>query len=146
MAAGCVSKHVLIHLYDTASSMFRWLMFLLDQPFMLYNIHSIVPWPYTADHGSCSVPGECLCETGYSGTLCDIDEDVCGHQSPCQNGGTCFNSGPDNHYCMCPPTFSGPNCDSDVDECASDPCLNGATCVVSEKLGSSHLPGWMGIH
>lgn len=83
-------------------------------------------------HGNCSVPGECVCDAGYSGTLCTIDVDVCGHQSPCENNGTCTNTGPDTHSCECPPQFHGPNCEEDVDECStSNPCLNGSTCMVS---------------
>ena len=87
--------------------------------------------PVLSVHGNCSLPGECECEPGYSGTLCQIDDDVCGHQSPCQNGGTCNSTGPDSHTCACPAGFSGPNCEADVDECTTDPCLNGAICVVS---------------
>ena len=86
-------------------------------------------------HGNCSVPGECVCDAGYSGTLCTIDVDVCGHQSPCENNGTCTNTGPDAHSCECPPQFHGPNCEEDVDECStSNPCLNGATCMVSHYI------------
>ncbi|XP_071836589.1 uncharacterized protein [Apostichopus japonicus] len=42
--------------------------------------------------------------------------------SPCQYGGTCFNS----NLCQCPPGFTGPIC-TNVD-CDNYPCLNGGTC------------------
>ena len=126
------------------SMFYKWQLFGID------FIHIVVPLSFSLSlslslspymsllyafcvvHGSCSSPGECVCDPGYSGTLCDIDDDVCGHQSPCMNNGTCSNTGPDSHTCDCPPQFSGPNCESDVDECTSiNPCLNEATCVVS---------------
>ena len=69
---------------------------------------------------------------GYSGALCQIDEDVCGHQTPCRNGGTCTNTGSDKYFCQCSVGYKGHNCDVDIDQCVSSPCLNAATCHVSK--------------
>lgn len=82
------------------------------------------------EHGYCTTPGECTCEEGYEGTLCNIDSDPCGHQTPCVHG-NCTNIGGGQYTCSCEVGFSGPNCDTDIDECALSPCLNGATCEVS---------------
>ncbi|XP_078348187.1 uncharacterized protein LOC144633234 isoform X3 [Oculina patagonica] len=50
-------------------------------------------------------------------------------KKPCQNGGTCKNTGVDSYQCQCPNGFHGTNCEKDVDECASlKPCKNGARC------------------
>ena len=87
-----------------------------------------------SEHGSCTLPGECNCDSDYAGTLCNIDQDVCGHQSPCANGATCNNTGDNSYHCDCAPGFTGLNCDEDIDDCASSPCKNGATCIVSQKV------------
>ena len=83
------------------------------------------------EHGSCNQPNECICDTGYGGTNCDQDLDVCGHQQPCLHGATCSNEGPDQHSCACPPGYTGTNCQTEINECSPLPCLNGATCIVS---------------
>ncbi|XP_035687115.1 fibropellin-1-like [Branchiostoma floridae] len=52
----------------------------------------------------------------------------------CHNGGqalTCFSD--DTIFCSCQPGYTGLNCETDIDECASNPCLNGGTCL--EHLG-----------
>ena len=78
------------------------------------------------------VPGECRCNPGYSGTECHIDEDVCGHRSPCQNEGTCTNTGPEAYVCTCPMFYTGTDCEVEVNLCVPSPCLNGAACEVRE--------------
>ncbi|CAH1226137.1 NOTCH2 [Branchiostoma lanceolatum] len=55
----------------------------------------------------------------------------------CHNGGralTCFSD--PNVFCSCQPGYTGLNCETDIDECASDPCLNGGTCL--EHTGYFH--------
>ena len=86
------------------------------------------------DHGSCTVPNECICDEGYTGEFCNMDIDVCGHQQPCAVGSTCANTGPDQYLCSCAAGFTGQNCDTEINECLSDPCLNGATCFVSHVI------------
>ena len=76
--------------------------------------------------------------TGTTNTT-DIDTDAgttdldpCSHSLPCQNGGSCLNTGPDMYECSCAEEFEGVNCELNrTDECDPDPCENGATCVVS---------------
>ena len=47
---------------------------------------------------------------------------------PCQNGGTCTNSG-QTFSCSCVAGFSGTLCQTNINDCASNPCVNGNTCV-----------------
>lgn len=47
--------------------------------------------------------------------------------NPCQNGGTCSQSG-GNYTCACKPGYSGTNCETQSNACAANPCMNG-TCV-----------------
>ena len=82
--------------------------------------------------GYCTEPNTCICEPGYGGSLCNNDADVCGHQSPCNNGATCENTGLDAYQCLCSPGYTGTNCGTDINECAANPCQNGATCFVSK--------------
>lgn len=79
------------------------------------------------------MPGQCNCNTGYSGSLCQNDNDVCSHQAPCTNKGTCANDGANAYVCTCPALFTGTNCEVEVDLCEPSPCQNGATCQVSKE-------------
>ncbi|XP_048585834.1 protein jagged-1b isoform X2 [Nematostella vectensis] len=89
------------------------------------------------EHGRCTTPGQCLCDPGWTGELCNKckrypgcvhDLNYCRHL-PCQNGGTCFNVGPDQHRCQCHPGYTGINCETRVDSCASNPCLHNGSCT-----------------
>ena len=110
---------------------------LLQEYSSYFSGHCMFPKlvPYASrvapEHGFCTLPNQCLCEEGYSGDNCDMDDDVCGHQQPCAAGSTCTNTGPDQYTCTCPSGFTGQNCDMETDECSPNPCQNGATCVVS---------------
>ncbi|XP_076298680.1 FAT atypical cadherin kugelei isoform X2 [Lasioglossum baleicum] len=52
---------------------------------------------------------------------------ICGSQ-PCQNGGTCKDSGGDTYECQCHSRFKGLACEIDTEPCASSPCLYGGRC------------------
>ena len=58
----------------------------------------------------------------------------CEHNSPCQNGATCSNTGAGGYTCTCPSGYNGLNCQNDIDECASDPCSNGGSCMVRKTI------------
>lgn len=73
-----------------------------------------------------------MCETGYGGTYCTQDADVCGHQAPCKHDATCTNTGLDSYSCNCLPGYTGTNCEINIDECEPDPCENGGSCTVSD--------------
>uniref|UniRef100_UPI00398ED02F protein jagged-1-like n=1 Tax=Pristiophorus japonicus TaxID=55135 RepID=UPI00398ED02F len=63
-------------------------------------------------HGTCSEPWKCDCETNWGGLLCDKDLNYCGTHQPCQNGGTCENTEPNEYKCICAEGFGGPDCDT----------------------------------
>ena len=88
------------------------------------------PFP-PPEHGYCTHPNDCTCEQDYEGTLCNIDLDPCGHQTPCANG-ECNNDGPNLYSCTCDAGYTGTNCDVDIDECFLNPCQNEGSCEVRE--------------
>lgn len=95
-------------------------------------------WPPShtdADRATCTAPGGCDCIDGYSGTLCQNDDDVCGHTTPCMNGGTCNNTGANAFACSCPPGYTGVDCGTEVDACDPSiaPCQNEGLCTVSDS-------------
>ena len=89
---------------------------------------------------------ECTCTAGFAGTgqVCS-DANECA-SNPCQNGGSCVDSGlfrrpPPNadgmrlqvtplgeYACGCVNGWNGTNCEFDIDECTSDPCQHGGIC------------------
>ncbi|KAL1477494.1 hypothetical protein MTO96_035695 [Rhipicephalus appendiculatus] len=70
-------------------------------------------------HGFCQVRGNdflCVCETGYSGRLCDSTSDACS-SSPCLNNGTCSGGPAGGFVCSCTPDWTGPTCDDPRQSC-----------------------------
>ncbi|XP_059353369.1 protein jagged-1-like isoform X1 [Daphnia carinata] len=106
-----------------------------------------VPYP-GCKHGYCNGnPWQCICETNWGGILCDQDLNYCGTREPCQNGGTCENTKPDEYLCKCPDGFSGTNCEVVDNVCATAPCQHGGTCTVATNGTSFNCtcpPGWTG--
>lgn len=101
---------------------------------------------------TCSAFDTCLtCESGYevSGGSC-VDSDDCA-TTPCQNGGTCTDTGTNSLSCDCPSGFGGSFCEEDSDDCASDPCsstiFGGAQCVDTGlfEYNCTCLNGWTGL-
>ncbi|EDO39369.1 predicted protein [Nematostella vectensis] len=63
----------------------------------------------------------------------------------CQHGGTCHYLGSGNYKCACTSGFTGANCETNINECASNPCLNGGTCVDGvNKYTCSCVSGYIG--
>ncbi|KNC80159.1 hypothetical protein SARC_07472 [Sphaeroforma arctica JP610] len=94
------------------------------------------------DQGSTS-SFTCSCPAGYSGVLCEIDEDEC-ESAPCKNGGTCTDAVA-GYVCACPAGYEGTQCEIDADECGSAPCLNGARCEDGVNKYTCHCePGFEG--
>ncbi|XP_037807824.1 neurogenic locus protein delta [Lucilia sericata] len=99
-------------------------------------------------HGTCSKPWECICNEGWGGLFCNQDLNYCTNHRPCQNGGTCFNTGQGLYTCMCPPGFNGPDCQNEINSCSEEnPCQNSGTCIEdSSKRGykCECKKGWSG--
>ncbi|XP_066997092.2 protein jagged-1b [Anabrus simplex] len=103
------------------------------------------PYP-GCKHGYCNGSSwQCICDTNWGGILCDQDLNTCGSQEPCENGGTCENTAPDQYMCTCPEGFSGLNCNVVDNPCATAPCGNSGTCqVVNGQYHCTCAPGWTG--
>ncbi|XP_069043908.1 protein jagged-1b isoform X3 [Lepisosteus oculatus] len=96
-------------------------------------------------HGSCTEPWMCVCDTNWGGLLCDKDLNYCGTHQPCQNGGTCANTEPNEYQCICRDGFRGKNCEIVEHACLSNPCANGGTCVEEAEGFYCVCPeGWTG--
>ncbi len=136
------------HLYTTAKTLFQVSIFIIKGGmymyiFALYKATNLLLYCFlsstAADRATCTVPGECECIQGYSGLLCQNDDDVCGHTSPCANDATCNNAGSNDYTCTCPSGYTGDTCSEEVDACVVDadaplPCQNGGTCTVSNCM------------
>ncbi|XP_015589296.1 protein jagged-2 [Cephus cinctus] len=103
------------------------------------------PYP-GCKHGYCNGSSwQCICDTNWGGILCDQDLNYCGTHEPCQNGGTCENTAPDQYRCTCPEGFSGATCEKVDNPCASNPCLHRATCrELGESAHCDCAPGFAG--
>lgn len=98
-------------------------------------------------HGTCKKPWECLCNEGWGGLFCNQDLNFCTNHKPCQNGGTCFNTGQGSYTCKCPPGFTGTDCETVISDCAATPCLNNGVCHDEKHGYRCDCPnGWIGTH
>lgn len=89
-----------------------------------------------------------------SGTSCDVGEERADggacvpvndcDPNPCQNGGTCNDTGIAAFSCTCPTGFSGATCETNVDDCADDPCVNGACTDGNDAYTCACDPGSYG--
>eukprot|EP00062_Callorhinchus_milii_P013100 gi/632960839/ref/XP_007896426.1/ PREDICTED: protein delta homolog 2 [Callorhinchus milii] len=101
-------------------------------------------------HGTCHQPWQCICQTDWAGRFCDKDIHACTHQQPCQNGGSCFDTGEGEHWCSCPDGFYGKNCELRAGPCTKSrsPCKNGGTCLdrdgFADTLTCRCLAGFVG--
>ncbi|XP_068608268.1 protein jagged-2-like [Brachionichthys hirsutus] len=76
------------------------------------------------EHGTCSMPGECKCNYGWQGPLCD----ECLPYPGCVHG-TCNEP----WQCTCEKNWGGLLCNKDLNYCGTNrPCKNGGTCMNTE--------------
>lgn len=102
-----------------------------------------------APHGTCQMNATtspyytCLCEPGYSGSVCQVDIDECA-SSPCLHGGTCTDL-VNGFNCTCPVGYTGATCAQDVDECLFNTTCARGTCINSVGNYTCVCPdGWTG--
>ncbi|XP_033631603.1 uncharacterized protein LOC117293396 isoform X2 [Asterias rubens] len=99
-------------------------------------------------HGGCVENGECNCDDGWLGALCD----ECIPDLDCQNG-QCNET----ERCICNQDWDGDNCDQDVSYCnLNQPCLNdgrcgndgngGYTCICSEGFTGAICENETSLH
>ncbi|XP_053948471.1 cubilin homolog [Anastrepha ludens] len=74
----------------------------------------------------------CSCPAGLVGSGVGLNGCVQGTQQncaalPCQNGGTCVDSG-DTFICLCPMGYRGPTCSPVANPCTPNPCHNNGRC------------------
>jgi len=60
----------------------------------------------------------CHCSPDYSGSQCQINNNLCGQTEPCANGATCENV-PDDYRCHCASGYGGRQCADDLDMCVA---------------------------
>ena len=77
-----------------------------------------------------AVVSDCLCCIMWFISCGVTDLNYCTNNRPCQNGGTCTNTGQGSYTCTCPVGYTGVNCETEVDNCRINPCQNGGVCKV----------------
>ncbi|XP_035216112.1 delta-like protein D, partial [Stegodyphus dumicola] len=98
-------------------------------------------------HGTCSQPWQCNCDEGWGGLFCDQDLNYCTNHKPCQNGGTCTNTGQGSYTCSCTEEFMGERCEILQNPCKKNPCQNNGTCEnpSAGNYSCKCSPGFFGI-
>lgn len=74
------------------------------------------------------------------------DLNYCGTHEPCQHGGTCENTAPDQYLCRCAEGFSGVDCERVDNPCAPQPCVHGECSLSASPRGfvCACARGWGG--
>ena len=83
--------------------------------------------------GTCiemAVGYRCACFKGFVGKNCEVT--LCS-PNPCANDGKCSVLG-DHYNCECRKHYIGKHCEV-LNPCRTNPCLNGAECIVSQSSG-----------
>ncbi|XP_032993593.1 neurogenic locus notch homolog protein 1 isoform X2 [Lacerta agilis] len=87
---------------------------------------------------------QCQCRQAYTGQNCEHLYVPC-NPSPCQNGGTCRQTGDTTYECTCLPGFAGQNCEENLNDCPGNNCKNGGTCVDGVNTYNCQCPPeWTG--
>lgn len=88
---------------------------------------------------------QCSCAPGFTGDRCSESFSLCEDTSPCQNGGTCFDTTPGNFECVCPLGFTAATCETPVNFCFNDSCSSNGVCVsLTNRSECQCDPGFTG--
>ncbi|CAF0971148.1 unnamed protein product [Adineta ricciae] len=78
---------------------------------------------------------ECICQPGFTGTMCQQRENITDIINPCSSV-TCYNGGSclilnNEAFCVCPWGVTGHQCEqvTSTNPCDSYPCFNGGSCI-----------------
>lgn len=111
--------------------------------------------PCQSDLNTCENDGICFveensincdCPPGFRGDRCERVFDPCGSH-PCENFGTCIQTGPEEFRCECVIGWAGMQCEEAVDPCEEIPdlCQNGGTCQSQgQEFQCECAPGFVG--
>ena len=69
----------------------------------------------------------CRCNTGYTGTLCDVNINDCTGVS-CSGNGRCID-GINSFVCRCNSGYTGTLCDVNIDDCTGVSCSGNGWCI-----------------
>ena len=110
--------------------------------------HGVLTWPAEVTANSSAV----LLVSDACGNSRSFDLSLIIIACPCEHAlFTCAqqvnSSGQGSYDCVCVEGFSGENCTENIDDCASEPCLNGGSCVdgVAEYMCLC-VPGYTGLN
>ncbi|XP_019628723.1 PREDICTED: fibropellin-1-like [Branchiostoma belcheri] len=82
----------------------------------------------------------CVCLTGFTGDLCQIDIDDC-QNDPCGLHGRCVD-GVNSYSCSCDVGYQGQHCQEQLQLCHPNPCRNnGFCCAYGQPCGQHLQPG-----
>lgn len=85
----------------------------------------------------------CDCVDGFSGKICQVDEDEC-ESNPCLNGATCKDE-VGRYTCRCPPGFNGTRCETGINTMAEKQIQKDSKERVYGSKSSKSLDQWIFI-
>uniref|UniRef100_A0A670YIU0 Notch receptor 1 n=1 Tax=Pseudonaja textilis TaxID=8673 RepID=A0A670YIU0_PSETE len=88
---------------------------------------------------------QCHCRQAFTGDNCEHLYMPC-NPSPCQNGGTCQQTGDVAYECTCLAGFSGTHCETDINDCDPDPCHYGTCQDGIATYNCLCQPGYTGLN
>jgi hypothetical protein len=98
------------------------------------------------NNGTCiSSTGACICQSGYTGTLCEsiFYLNPC-DSMPCMNNATCNSVSDTEFNCSCVAGYTGIDCSVDINECDGVDCGNGTCQDLLNGYNCQCNPGYTG--
>ncbi|RCN46518.1 EGF-like domain protein [Ancylostoma caninum] len=77
----------------------------------------------------------CECGLGWTGTFCEVQEDLCNVSNNCLNGGKCRGEYPGKILCECRDDYRGEMCEEKIEYCTLKPCFNNGSCKELNSKG-----------